>query len=103
MGKAPRPGLRRISAGGSGGEAVTAASSHARNGECVDRLLKARERGGMTAHAFTVNGEPVVVGDGQPHLLAALRDELGVLSPKDGCSPSGQCGCCTVLLDGKAV
>jgi xanthine dehydrogenase molybdenum-binding subunit len=54
-------------------------------------------------HAFTVNGAPVVVGDGQPHLLAALRDELGVLSPKDGCSPSGQCGCCTVLLDGKAV
>lgn len=55
------------------------------------------------AHAFTLNGEPVVVGDGQPHLLAALRDELGVVSPKDGCSPSGQCGCCTVLLDGKAV
>ncbi len=24
-------------------------------------------------------------------------------SPKDGCSPSGQCGCCTVLVDGKAV
>ena len=23
-------------------------------------------------------------------------------SPKDGCSPSGQCGCCTVLIDGKA-
>ncbi|HEU5150173.1 MAG TPA: molybdopterin cofactor-binding domain-containing protein [Iamia sp.] len=55
------------------------------------------------AHALTVNGTPVVVGGGQPHLLAALRDELGVLSPKDGCSPSGQCGCCTVLLDGKAV
>src|SRR5918997_5061327 len=57
----------------------------------------------QVAHAFTVNGEPVVVGGGQPHLLAALREELGVLSPKDGCSPSGQCGCCTVLLDGKAV
>ena len=26
-----------------------------------------------------------------------------MLSPKDGCSPSGQCGCCTVLIDGKAV
>ncbi|HEX2578210.1 MAG TPA: 2Fe-2S iron-sulfur cluster-binding protein, partial [Aquihabitans sp.] len=54
-------------------------------------------------HAFTVNGSPVEVGDRHPHLLAVLRDELGVLSPKDGCSPSGQCGCCTVLLDGKAV
>ena len=31
-----------------------------------------------------------------PHLLAALREELDVTSPKDGCSPSGQCGCCTV-------
>ena len=38
-----------------------------------------------------------------PHLLAALREELDVTSPKDGCSPSGQCGCCTVLVDGKAV
>ncbi len=56
-----------------------------------------------TTHAFTVNGAPVEVGDTHPHLLAVLRDELGVLSPKDGCSPSGQCGCCTVLLDGKAV
>ena len=37
-----------------------------------------------------------------PHLLAALREELDVTSPKDGCSPSGQCGSCTVLLDGKA-
>ncbi|MGH9112853.1 MAG: molybdopterin-dependent oxidoreductase, partial [Acidimicrobiales bacterium] len=36
-----------------------------------------------------------------PHLLAALREELDVTSPKDGCSPSGQCGCCTVLVDGK--
>ena len=36
-----------------------------------------------------------------PHLLAALREELDVTSPKDGCSPSGQCGCCTVLIDGK--
>ena len=38
-----------------------------------------------------------------PHLLSALREELDVTSPKDGCSPSGQCGCCTVLIDGKAI
>jgi xanthine dehydrogenase molybdenum-binding subunit len=35
--------------------------------------------------------------------LAALREELGITSPKDGCSPSGQCGCCTVHVEGKAV
>ena len=52
--------------------------------------------------SFELNGSQVVADDGHPHLLAALRDELGIISPKDGCSPSGQCGCCTVLVDGKA-
>src|SRR5687767_15855165 len=52
---------------------------------------------------FTVNGREEHVRADHPHLLAALREELDVTSPKDGCSPSGQCGCCTVLLDGKAV
>ncbi len=51
---------------------------------------------------FTINGETRSVGDHHDNLLAALRDELGITSPKDGCSPSGQCGCCTVLIDGKA-
>jgi len=51
---------------------------------------------------FTLNGTPVSVGDHHEHLLTALRDELGVMSPKDGCSPSGQCGCCTIMMDGKA-
>jgi len=53
--------------------------------------------------AFTVNGTPVSVRRDHPHLLSALRDELDITSPKDGCSPSGQCGCCTVLIDGKAI
>ncbi len=51
---------------------------------------------------FWVNGKPVSVADDHPHLLSALRDDVGVTSPKDGCSPQGQCGCCTVLVDGKA-
>ncbi len=54
-----------------------------------------------TATEFVCNGTTVRVGD-HPHLLAALREELGLVAAKDGCSPSGQCGCCTVLLDGKA-
>ena len=52
---------------------------------------------------FTLNGAPVSVRGDHPHLLAALREELDVTSAKDGCSPSGQCGCCTVLVDGKAI
>jgi len=52
--------------------------------------------------SFNLNGAAVEASADHEHLLAALRDELGVMSPKDGCSPSGQCGCCTVLVDGKA-
>ena len=52
---------------------------------------------------FLLNGKAVAVRDDHPHLLAALREELDVTSPKDGCSPSGQCGCCTVHIDGKAI
>ena len=55
-----------------------------------------------TAVGFTLNGSDVSARHDHPHLLAALREELDITSPKDGCSPTGQCGCCTVLLDGKA-
>jgi aldehyde oxidoreductase len=50
---------------------------------------------------FTLNGTSVSVRASHPHLLSALREELDVTSAKDGCSPMGQCGCCTVMIDGK--
>lgn len=56
-----------------------------------------------TAVVLTVNGAEVAVGGRHPHLLAALREELGLTAAKDGCSPQGQCGCCTVLLEGKPI
>src|SRR4029077_18754400 len=34
-------------------------------------------------------------------LLNVLRERLGIVSVKDGCAPQGQCGCCTVLVDGE--
>jgi len=34
-------------------------------------------------------------------LLSVLRERLGIVSVKDGCAPQGQCGCCTVLVDGE--
>jgi aerobic-type carbon monoxide dehydrogenase small subunit (CoxS/CutS family) len=49
-----------------------------------------------------VDGRQVEVADTGQSLLAVLREDLGVRSPKDGCSPQGQCGCCTVLVDGRA-
>ena len=50
--------------------------------------------------SLTVDGRPVEVEDRGGSLLAALRDQLHLTSVKDGCSPQGQCGCCTVLVDG---
>jgi len=48
-----------------------------------------------------LNGDAVSVEDGVS-LLDALREELGCRSVKDGCSPQGQCGCCTVWVDGSS-
>ncbi len=45
-------------------------------------------------------GALVEVPDTGGTLLDALREDLGIRSVKDGCAPQGQCGCCTVLVDG---
>jgi xanthine dehydrogenase small subunit len=51
--------------------------------------------------AFSCDGRPVdvEVAPGET-LLSVLRERLGIVSVKDGCAPQGQCGCCTVLIDG---
>jgi len=53
----------------------------------------------MAKVSFTLNGTEVSV-DSQGTLLTALRDHLRIPSVKDGCAPQGQCGCCTVWVDG---
>jgi xanthine dehydrogenase small subunit len=54
----------------------------------------------MTITEFTLNGSSASAPSDGRTLLEALR-ELGVTSAKDGCSPQGQCGCCTVWVDGQ--
>jgi xanthine dehydrogenase molybdenum-binding subunit len=52
--------------------------------------------------SFTLNGRPVSVT--VPHdrsLLSVLREDFDVISPKNGCEPQAQCGCCTVWVDHK--
>ena len=51
---------------------------------------------------LTVNGKNIEVPETGQTLLDVLRDHCGLTSVKDGCSPQGQCGCCTVLIDGQA-
>ena len=53
--------------------------------------------------SFTINGKPCTV-DLPPmtRLIDVLRDHLGLLSVKEGCG-EGECGACTVLMNGQVV
>lgn len=54
----------------------------------------------MTCH---VNGEShTILADQRDTLLELLREQLGLTGTKEGCS-NGNCGSCTVLVDGVAV
>ncbi|MGI3170931.1 (2Fe-2S)-binding protein [Pseudooceanicola sp. C21-150M6] len=53
---------------------------------------------------LAVNGEPrdVVLDDPRATLLDVLRDRIGLTGSKKGCD-RGQCGACTVLVDGRRI
>ena len=52
--------------------------------------------------SFNLNNQPVsFFGDPELSLLKFLRDEKGIMSPKDGCSGQSFCGACMVEKDGK--
>src|SRR5262245_21225663 len=55
----------------------------------------------MPSITFNLNGKPVTAAyEPGMQFLEVLREECGVVSPKDGCAPEGTCGCCVVLIDG---
>ncbi len=57
----------------------------------------------MSTYRFTVNGAPVEVDvPGMRRLLDVVREDLGLTGTKEGCG-EGECGACTVLLDGAPV
>ena len=53
---------------------------------------------------FTLNGQ-ITTYDGDPDLplMNYLREDRGIISPKDGCAPQAACGCCVVGVDDKAL
>jgi carbon-monoxide dehydrogenase small subunit len=53
---------------------------------------------------FTLNGkETRVTSDPNKTLLEVLRNDLGLTGTKDACGGEGECGACTVILNGKPV
>mgnify|MGYP006279341163 CR=1 FL=1 len=53
---------------------------------------------------FQLNNQPISLNtDPVRPLLDVLRDDLGLTGTKQGCDHEGECGACTVLLDGEPV
>lgn len=57
---------------------------------------------GYSLHLNVDGQEHTLTVDPRTTLLDALRDRLGVMSPKKGCD-HGQCGACTVLVNGRRL
>ena len=54
---------------------------------------------------FTLNGRPVTFdgsGGGARRLLDVLREDFGATGTKEGCG-EGECGACSVIIDGEVV
>jgi len=57
----------------------------------------------VTAYRLHVNGTPAELDvPGMRRLLDVLREDLGLTGTKEGCG-EGECGACSVILDGQVV
>ncbi|MCX6031949.1 MAG: molybdopterin-dependent oxidoreductase [Chloroflexi bacterium] len=71
------------------------------------RAPRTTHRAPRTTHhapriTFTLNGAPVTIEiDPAKPLLKVLRDDLGLTGTKQACDMEGECGACTVIVDGE--
>jgi xanthine dehydrogenase YagT iron-sulfur-binding subunit len=83
--------------------AASAASTLARGDSSATLEAAARHDAGSTDVSFTVNNKPFHLSlDPRVTLLDALREHLQLTGSKKGCD-HGQCGACTVHVDGRRV
>ena len=65
--------------------------------------MKKKETGGMMSVSMTVNGKDLHLDlDPRTTLLDALREHLRLTGTKKGCD-HGQCGACTVIVEGRRI
>src|SRR5437899_2570369 len=65
--------------------------------------IAGNQHGEGVSYRLTVNGEAVdVEAPGMRRLLDVLREDLGLTGTKEGCG-EGECGACSVLLNGELV